>query len=233
MNNLQLTLAWVTDPKAAAREIEQRPSYWFPLLVVCLVTAGSVYLFYSWVDYAWFMDTTLHSATTTLGRSMTDAQIAQATQAVSPNTTKWLSVISSIVLVPIIRLLGALYYLLAGRITGISRSFRHWFSLNCWTGLPQVLSTLSGVLVLLTTTNRQVDAGIMSPLSLNELFFHLPIGARGYGLLTSINLLQIVSLYLVALTVRLWSGRSWLFSAAFTLFLPVLILGIGTWWALR
>jgi hypothetical protein len=231
MNNLQLTLAWVTDPKAAAREIEQRPSYWFPLLAVCLVTAGSVYLFYSWVDFEWFIDTTLRSST--LIRPLTDAQVAQAAQAMSPNTTKWLSVISGIVVVPLIRLLGALYYLLAGRITGISRSFRQWFSLNCWTGLPQVLATLSGVLVLLTTTNRQVDAGIMSPLSLNELFFHLPMGASGYGLLTSINLLQIVSLYLVALSVRLWSGRSWLFSAAFTLFLPVVILGIGTWWALR
>jgi hypothetical protein len=231
MNQLQLTLAWATDPKAAAREIEQRPSYWFPLLVVCLVTAGSAYMFYSWVDFDWFIDTTLRSSAA--GRRLTDAQLAQAAHVMSRNTTKWASVISGFVLVPIIKLLGALYYLLAGKITGISRSFEQWFSLNCWTGLPQVLSSLSGVLVLVTTTNRQLDPGILSPLSLNELFFHLPMGAPAYTLLTSINLLQFASLFLTALAVRLWSGRSWLFSSVFALFLPVLILGVGTLWALR
>jgi hypothetical protein len=230
MNNLQLTLAWVTDPKAAAREIEQRPSYWFPLLVVSLVTALAAYIFYSWVDFDWFIDTTLRSSAR--GRQLTDAQLAQAAQFMSRGVLKWSSVIGSLVVVPIVMLLGALYYLLAGKVTGISRSFRQWFSLNCWTSLPQVLATLPGVLVLLTTTSRQADPGIMSPLSLNELFFHLPMSAPAYRLLSSINLLQIASLFLAVLAVRLWSGRSWLFSTVFTLFLPALILGVGAWWAL-
>jgi hypothetical protein len=135
--------------------------------------------------------------------------------------------------VPIVSLLYALYYKIAGQVTGVSRSFRQWFSLNCWTSLPQVLATLPGLLVLMATTNRQVGQSILSPLSLNELFFHRTMSQPGYAFLTSVNLVLLASLFLAVLSVRLWSGRSWFFCTVFTLLPTALIFGIWGLVALR
>jgi Yip1 domain len=229
MKNMQLAFAWVTDPKAAAKAIEQKPTFWFPLIVLTLVTAGTAYIFFSWVDMAWFADATLRANP----RQMTEEQIAQAAQFMSGGTIKWIGVIGSLFVVPIISLLYALYYLIAGRITGVSRSYKQWFSLTCWTSLPQVLATLPGLFVLMTTTNRQVGQSVMSPFSLNELFFHRTMDQPGYSFLTSMNLVLFVSLFLAVLALRLWSGRSWLFCSVFTLLPTLLIFGIWGFVSLR
>ena len=70
-------------------------------------------------------------------------------------------------------------------------------------------------------------------LSLNNLLFHRAPGEPGYSLLITINLLQLVGLYLSALGVRIWSGRSWLFSAVFAWLPWVLICGFWAWFAWR
>jgi hypothetical protein len=44
--------------------------------------------------------------------------------------------------------------------------------------------------------------------------------------LTSIGLPEILSVYLAMLGVKVWSGRSWTFSAIFTLLPVALILGV-------
>jgi hypothetical protein len=81
--------------------------------------------------------------------------------------------------------------------------------------------------VLLTATTTQIDQGELQMLSLNNLFFHRAAGEPGYTFLISVNLLQLVGMFLATLGVRTWSGRSWLFSAVFT-FLPVVLI-YGTW----
>ncbi len=44
MNNFELAVALVLDPKGAIREIEARPRFLFPLLVTMLVTVAAVVL---------------------------------------------------------------------------------------------------------------------------------------------------------------------------------------------
>jgi hypothetical protein len=231
MNNMQLALAWVTDPKAAAKEIEQKPTFWFPLLAVCVITAIVAYIFYSVVDFDWFIDITLRSSAR--GKLMTDEQLAQASQFMSRGTLKWGSVIGTFFIVPIIQLITALYFLIAGKVTKLTRTYKQWFSLTCWTSLPQVLASLPAVFTLMTASSKQLDGGAMSPLSLNELFFHLKMGEPGYALLTNINLLHFVTLFLIVYAVKVWSGRSWLYSSVLGLLPTVLVAAIAAVIVLR
>ena len=91
---------------------------------------------------------------------------------VSRNTLLWGSVVGTIIVMPIVFLLGRLYLLLAAKVTKLPQGFKHWFSLGCWTSLPMLLSTVVAAILLIMSDTTQVSPSVMQPLSLNELLFH-------------------------------------------------------------
>ncbi len=68
---------------------------------------------------------------------------------------------------------------------------------------------------------------------MNALFFHRAVGESGFSLFNALNLVQFVTLYLSVLGVKVWSGRSWLFSILFIGIPWVLIYGIWAWFSLK
>ncbi|MEO8306534.1 MAG: YIP1 family protein [Pseudomonadota bacterium] len=227
MNNFQLAMALVLDPKAAIREIEARPRFVFPLLITIFVTVAASVWYFNIVDSDWLIDATIRSSPR--GKNVSDEQMAQLTKIMSRNTLMISTLIGVPFIAVIMRLLEATWYLLAGKVTKVQRSFKQWFALATWSSLPGVLALLPAIPLLLTAKDPQIDSGALSPLSLNELFFHRAMGASGYSLFTNINLIQIFTVFLVILAIRMWSGRSWLFAVVYTLLPAALIVGI---WAL-
>lgn len=225
MNNFELAMALVLEPKRAISEIEARPRFLFPLLVTVLVTAAVLFWYYNIVDAEWLIDTSMRS--NPRSRQMTEEQMAQTQQFMTRNVLMYGSLVGVVFITLIARLFEATWYLLAGKVTNVQRSFKQWFSLASWTSLPQVLTVLPAIPLLLTAKSRQLDPSAISPLSLNELIFHRVTGEAGYSLFTNINLVHIFTVYLVILGVKLWSGRSWLFSSVFVL-LPAILIG-GIW----
>jgi hypothetical protein len=96
--------------------------------------------------------------------------------------------------------------------------------------LPSLLGILASAALLLASDTHQIDNGELAVLSLNELFFHVPFGGKGHTLLTTLTILHPWMWWLTALGVRVWTGRSWTFSALFAL-LPVVV-GYGAWAAI-
>ena len=223
MNNFELAVALVLDPKGAVREIEARPRFLFPLLITVLVTGAALVWYYSIVDAAWLIDTSLRSSS----RPMTEEQLAQVSRFMTRNTLMFGGLFGVVFIAVVFRLLEATWYLLAGKVTNVQRSFKQFFALACWTSLPQILAVLPAIPLLLTTSSPQTEPGALSPLSLNELFFHRGMGAPGYNLFSNVNLLHIFTVYLVVLGIKMWSGRSWLFALVYTL-LPAALIG-GLW----
>jgi hypothetical protein len=225
MGSLQILSALVFEPAKAFRELTERPRVLFPLLLLIIATVGLTLWYYQVVDMDWLIDSQMRGSSR--GRQLTEEQIAAASKMMTPGRVTTIGLIGGTLLVVLIRLVEALYYLLAAKVTNVQRGFKQWLSLACWTSLPQVLAVIPSAIVLLTTTTSQIGASELSPLSLNELFFHRQSSDPGFSLLTTVNLLHIASSYLAVLGVRIWSGRSWLFSAVFALLPTVLI--FGTW----
>lgn len=228
MKNTELSLAVLTSPSSAFAELQERPRFWFPLLAVLIGVVALMAWYYSFVDVQWLMEQTLSTNPRTA--QMTEAQRAQAIAQTSRGMMLWSSVIIVAVVVALLRLLEALYYSLAGKITNVERSFRHWLALATWTGLPSLLGVLASAAMLITAQSNQIDNSALAVLSLNELFFHVPMGGKGYTLLTSLTVLHPWLWWLTALGVRVWTGRSWTFSSIFAL-LPVVVC-YGAWAAI-
>lgn len=221
MNNVALSVAVATAPSSAFGDLRERPRFWFPLSVLVASTVAIVYWYYSMVDIEWLKDAMFSNNPDM--QKLPEAERAAAMAMLGRNTLLWSSVVSAIFIFPIFFLLQSLYLLLAAKVTKLPQGFRHWFALSCWSALPLLLSTVVAAIFLIISDTTQVSPSVLQPLSINELVLHRPMGSPGHTLLESLTLPGVLSWILLIIGVRVWSQRSWAFSAIFIL-LPIVVL---------
>jgi hypothetical protein len=233
MNNLAILQALAFEPRKGFAELDARPRYWWPLLLLVITQVAVTVWYTSFVDLEWLVDTQLHQSAR--ASSMTDEEIARlASQMASQRGLRVvIGGVGTALVLPIVLLVTALYYTLAAKVTGVERSFRHWFALACWSTVPTVIALLPAAIALLTATSNQVPQEALQPLSLNQLFFGREPGDPGYSVLANINLFQFVSVYLAAMGLKVWSRRSWTYSIVVAALPLVLIYGIWAFISLR
>lgn len=216
----------ILSPSATFAELRERPRFWFPLLVLIASSTLLVIWYYSMVDIDWLKDM-MFSANENFAK-MPEDQRARMMGAMSRNSMLFSAVVSTLLVVPAMCAVQALYFLLAGKVAGIALSYRHWFTMAAWCALPAVIGAVAGAAVLLSESSpMQILPTQLQVLSLNELFFQRPMAAKGATLLSTFSLLTPLSWALLTICVKTWSGKSWLSSATFALLPSVVI--YGTW----
>ncbi|MBL8512009.1 MAG: YIP1 family protein [Betaproteobacteria bacterium] len=213
MTNLQLAGAIVMDPQAAFADLQKRPTFWFPLLLIVLLGALGLYWYYSIVDAAWLTDLMVNSNPKV--REMPEAQKAKVAAYMTKSSLMWSSLLFALIGIPVVKLLEALYYLLAAKVSRLQLTFKQGLTIACWSGLPVLIASLAMFGFLLLRKGNQINPQELQLLSLNELFFHIPIGQRWNSLLSALTILHPWMWWLTALGVRVFSGRSMAFSAVF------------------
>lgn len=231
MNNLALVATLATSPASAFNELRERPRFWFPLLLVVLTSAALVAWYYSVVDIDWMKDA-LYSNNPDF-QKMAPEQRAAAMQIVGRKTMLIGSVIAMLGAIPFFYLVTSVYYLLAAKVTKVSLGLKHWFTLTSWSALPGLIGTVVAALLLLLRDNDQVGPGVLQPLGLNELFFHLPLGNKAQGFLDALSIPGFLSWALAIVGVRVWTQRSWLYSAIFVLIPAVVVFGVWGFFVFR
>jgi hypothetical protein len=229
MNNFNILSALVFEPKRAFEELAERPRVLFPLLLAIVGTVVLQLWYMNVVDMEWLVDSQLRTSSFT--GQMTEEQIAEQVSRVArnPGVQMAIGAIGAVLFILIVRLLEAVYYLLAGKIMNVQRGFKQWMALSCWTSLPGLLALIPAAIALLTATTNQIPQADLQSLSFNSLLFHREPGEPGYTLFLSMSSVSLIGLFLAALGVRQWSGRSWLFSVIYASLPCVLVYGI---WAL-
>jgi hypothetical protein len=231
MNNLDLSVALATAPSSAYAELRERPRFWFPLLLLVASTAALVFWYYSMVDIEWFKDA-MYSNHPDM-QKMSEEERAKSMAMLGRGTLLWGSIIGTIVVLPLVFLVMALYLWVAAKVTKLPQGFKHWFAFGCWSSLPLLLSTVVAAILLLMSETNQVSPSVLQPLSLNELLLHRPMGSPGHALLESVNIPGLLSWVLMIIGVHVWSQRSWAFSAVFILLPVVVLYGIWAFFAFR
>jgi hypothetical protein len=224
MNNFSLMSALVFEPRKAFEEIAQRPRFLFPFLLVLVCTVAISAWYCSVVDVPWLIDQSLRNNPMT--RGMPEARLQEMIDRSTRGGLIGQTVVLTVIFLIILRLLEALYYTLAGKVMGVDRSYKQWFALSCWTGLPAALAIVPAAIVLAGVTEPQIPQTALQPLSINELLLHLTPDQPGYSLWTNLGLLTIAGFALAVVGVKSWSGRSWLFSTLFATLPLLLIIGI-------
>jgi hypothetical protein len=179
MNSFEMLQALVFEPRKAFAALAERPRFLFPLVALIIGTSGLVLWYYQVVDLEWFTDRQLRSSG--FASALTEEQIETRVKAAGERsgTAAAFATISTGIGLVIGYLLVSVYYLLAGKVTNVQRSYRQWFALSCWTSLPSLLAIIPAAIVLLTATTAQIDQAELRVLSLNSLFFHRAFGEPG------------------------------------------------------
>ncbi len=227
MKNLEFAWQLIINPNAAFQSLKEKPHFWFPLVTISIISAAMLAWFYAVVDFDWLREQIVSS--NPQFEKMSEAQRSKAVALIPKGVMMWSSIIGALVVLPVMRFLEAVYYLLIGKMTRVEVSLKQWFSLACWSGFPVILTMILMAVAIMMRSNAQMTPDAMSMLSLNELFFHVPMGHKWHSLLSSITILHPYIWWLTIIGVKVFSARSMTY-ATMVVLVPLVVIYSG--WAL-
>ena len=194
----------LASPSEAFADIQQRPTKLFPLALVLLSTAASLVWYFTIIDFAWYVDDVLAT------QNMDEDQLEDAREAMlamSQNTFMLFGVLGGTLGTIVYYVLQSGYLAIISALTGDGQKFSRWFSLVCWTAIPQLLAIAGMFVTIALSPNGQLSPFDMNPLTLNSL--GMESGNDSVNtLFASINLTMLWSIGLLIMGYRQWQGSS-------------------------
>lgn len=207
------------EPGKVFAGLKDKPSFLVPALVVVLATTLSGLLYFFNVDPEWFSNYQLQAA----AQDMSKAELEQARQFMpGARTLGYISAVTTPIVFAIIFSLLALYYMLAGKISGNPTSFRHGLSLAAWSSMPMVLGAVIAIIGVYTSS-PQSSLESMQLLNVDPLFVQLETGHPWATLARSFSLLNLWVWFLAALGWKTWYRTGW-GQALFVVLLPYVVI---------
>jgi hypothetical protein len=222
MSSFATLVSIFTEPGKAMEAVRERSMILLPLFLLVAGNAGLMFGYYQTVDFAWLQDYLLNA-----DPNLTGAAREQARAFMTANVLTGGAVIGAIVVIPVILLLTAVYYLLAAKVIGSDIGFGKWFAFATWSSVPSLLLLPAGIVQILLSSNGQLAPEALNPLSLNMLFGPLPSTSPWAALLNAINLTQLWGLVVATAGLQRWTGKSTAASALIAT-LPMLVI-FGIW----
>lgn len=217
------------SPAQAFRTLQERPYIWLPLL---LMLVGWIVLFnwyYAVVDFNWVVE---HLIGIEQANAPADqhAQIAKNLHQLKPGAFVIISVLSVFFILAVVTVINTLYLLVVGAINDDKPGLKEWFSFSLWTSMPSLVLMLAMVANFYLSGSAQVAPEQLNPLTLNNLFFHLPADSAYRKLFDSLDLTILWSAVLGVIGYHIWTGRSW--GKSVLIILAPTIAIYGTWFVL-
>ena len=210
------------QPSRVFAELKEKPTFLVPLLLVMALTAAFTLLYFTTVDSTWFLDHMLMAQ----GSEINAADLARMKQAMpGTRTMGYIGAPTAVLGVGVASALYALYFMLAGKLTGAEINFRRGLSLNCWSNMPMVL----GLLVALgsaATMSPQTTLESLMLTNLDPLLLQVPVDSPWLKLAQGFNLLNFWVWFLAALGWRTWTKASWAQSIIVAVLPSVVIFGV-------
>ncbi len=226
MTPMQTFAALITKPRLAFDELEKNPRFAAPMILLLAANVGLIIWFYTSVDVDALVNHML------IARGLTPAQRATAAGLITRTTLLSSGVIVSIVGLFVIQVVQAFYFFFIYEFLDVTRTFRQWFALTWWCSLPQLI-TAAVAAVMLLFSHASTSIGVLSPLSLNELFFHFDPEDSGYSLLNGITLVQALTILLMVIGAHTWSKRSWVLDVVVVILPRLVIYGVWAWFVFK
>lgn len=183
----------------------ERPNGWLPVILISVLGTVFVHLYFSKVDPEFFLRTTLEREGEELTKQQADAMAAAGG---SSAMMLWPSTIGA-ALGSVVMMCGlALYFLLAGKVTGVAVAFKQGLALAGWSSMPGILASLLGIYGTLSMTPQTfIDA--LSYTTVDPMLVQLAPDSPWKSLAGSFSFLTLWSIGLAALGWKLWSRGGW------------------------
>lgn len=216
------------EPGKVFADLKEKPTFALPLILVIVAAMAMTFMYFSKVDSQWYTDYIVMQS----GKEMSQAEIAQMRSVMpSAKVMGYISTISTPIVLVIVSLILALYYFIAGKVTGTATSFKHSLSLTAWAGMPTLLSM---IVALIGVFNMVPETAIESLMMtrLDPLLFDLPVDSPWKRLASSFDLLSLWGTFLAALGWKTWGKTSWAEAITVAVIPSLIVYGGMAVWAL-
>src|SRR5690606_14898147 len=152
--SMSLLIDIFLEPAKAFRQLQEKPSFVLPMAILAVASGLFAMLYFLYVDPEWFAS---HQEAQVLAGNpeMTQQELAQMRQFMpGARTLAWISAPIGLISVVVISLIMALYYLLAGKVTGTGISYRRGLCLTAWSALPSLLGVVAGLVAMYAGSNQ-------------------------------------------------------------------------------
>jgi len=209
------------QPGKAFAELKEKPTFLLPMSLLAVGSAAMTFLYFTQVDGAWFIDQMLSA-----NPEATAKEIEQARKVMpGAQVMGYIATATALLGAPLMSLLFAVYYLLAGKVAGNRISFRHGLSLATWGAMPGLLGIVVALIGVATMEPRTAMSSL-NLLNVDPLLVELPIDHAWNNFFESLSLLTPWTLFLGALGWRVWGRTGWGQAIAVSLMPTLLIYGI-------
>lgn len=213
-----------TEPSKAFESLHERANPVLPLLLLIFGSVAVLVWYYQIVDMPWLVEQLLAANP----QSANDPAAAAAMEKfMTPATMTVTSVVGVVIMIPLVLLLTAVYYLLAAKVVGSEIGFGKWFCFATWASVPTLINIPAGAVAILLADNGQLLTNALNPLTLNQLLFNLPLGSPWTSLLEAIHLPMLWSLLVSAIGYQVWTKKP--AGTAWTVVLLPYIVIFGIW----
>ncbi len=194
------------EPSKAFADLKEKPTFVVPFIIVTLAAVAMTFLYFMKVDSAWFTSHALLAS----GKEMSGAEMEQAKNFMpGAKMMGYISLLSIPIFMTVTVLVIALYYMLAGKVSGSAISFKQGLSLVSWSSMPMLLGSIV-VLVGVIMMSPQTSLESLALTSIDPLLIQLPIDSPWKKLANAFSLLTFWSIFLGALGWKTWTKASWL-----------------------
>lgn len=216
------------QPGKVFADLKTRPTFVPPLLLTALLGAAMILLYSMKVDPVWYVD---HTAAV-ISPDASASELAQLKKGVpGARTMGYIGVVMAVLGTGIAAALYALYFMLAGKVTGAATSFKHGLSLTSWAGMPLVLGTVVALIGVFTMTPQTGMEALMLT-NADPLLVQLPADHPWSTFAKNFSLLNLWAVSLIALGWRVWGRTSWTQAIVVAALPSVVIYGAMALWAL-
>lgn len=216
----------LSAPNTAFSYLKEKPSVLFALLFILFTSILTMVFYFSQVDFPWLLDSMINQQTQ--GKSADEiAAIRQGMSHLTPMIMGMGTVASVLIIIPVFMTFIATYLLLVNKIADeTSLSFKHWFSLVCWSSIPMVFTSLASFVNILLATDGQLSLVELNPISFNNLFIHLEQTDRLFGPISNWDFMTVWSTVLLVIGYQQWMQKGLVKSAAIVLAPTVIVYGV-------
>lgn len=222
---VSLANALLAPREAFERLRDARGWGWAAFVLVVLVQAAALFVFFGPMSPEWIVEQQLLSA----GELKPDEQAAASQQlaAVAPYSAVFGAVGGAIMLGLMVLLLALVWFLAERMARGPRHAYLAWTRFAAWTQLPLVLASLGLILLSLLAADPNQPLSAANFASLNAWVTRFPVGHTHYAWAEQLNLFVLWSAVLAMIGFRTWTGAGWA-RAALVGALPWLLV-FGTW----
>jgi len=216
------------EPGKVFAEQKEKPTFMVPLVLMMTLTVVMSLLYFNKVDSEWFTSHQLAMS----GSEMSASEIEQAKKMMpSASVIGIFSAIFGPIMIVVVTLVMALYYLIAGKVTGAGVSFKQSMSLVAWSSVPSLLSLVVAIIGIMMMAPQTALESLMLT-NVDPLIVQLPFDHAWSSFAKNFNLLTLWSVAVAAIGWRTYSRGGWGQAVTVALIPTLFIFGCMAAWAL-